>query len=81
MNWYYAEGGQQKGPVADAEFDSLIQSGAIRPDTLVWREGLAGWQKLSEARPAAGAPPLTAPPLTAPPVQGGLLCAECGKIF
>ncbi|MBI3882209.1 MAG: hypothetical protein HY301_19380, partial [Verrucomicrobia bacterium] len=24
---------------------------------------------------------LTAPPLTAPPVQGGLLCAECGKIF
>lgn len=62
MSWYYAEAGQQKGPVTDAEFDGLIQSGTIRPDTLVWREGMAAWQKLSAVRPVAGGvPPLVAP--------------------
>ena len=34
MNWYYVDGGQQAGPVNDADFDALVQSGKVQPDTL-----------------------------------------------
>ena len=27
MNWYYADAGQQTGPVDDAQFEALAQSG------------------------------------------------------
>lgn len=88
MNWYYAAGGQQQGPVDDAQLDALIQSGTVTQDTLIWREGMTNWQPLRQARPAAGgssAP--TAPPMAAPPIAGGaassgeVVCAECGKMF
>ena len=44
MAWFYAEGGQQKGPVDDSVLDDLVRSGVIRPETLIWREGQANWQ-------------------------------------
>ncbi len=77
MNWYYAVGGQQQGPVDDAQLDALIQSGQINQETLVWREGLASWQPLRQARPgaAAGAPPMASAGI------GDVVCAECGKLF
>jgi hypothetical protein len=53
MMWHYAAGGQQLGPVDDAELDRLIAAGAITGDTLVWRQGLPGWQPLREARTGA----------------------------
>ena len=42
--WYYAEDGQQRGPVGQAEFLDLVRQGTIRPETMVWRSGMAGWQ-------------------------------------
>ncbi|HEU0008219.1 MAG TPA: DUF4339 domain-containing protein, partial [Verrucomicrobiae bacterium] len=67
MNWFYALGGQQQGPVDDGQLDALAAAGTITPDTLVWREGLANWQPLRQARPASGAaPPVAAPPVAAP---------------
>jgi hypothetical protein len=44
MKWYYVEGGQQQGPVSDAELEGKSRAGAITPETLVWREGMANWQ-------------------------------------
>lgn len=62
MNWFYADGPQQKGPLSEAELAALAQQGAIKPETLIWREGLPDWQPLSRARPdlasATGAPVL-----------------------
>jgi uncharacterized membrane protein len=89
MNWHYAVGGQQQGPVDDAQLDALIQAGTVTQDTLVWREGMANWQPLRQARPsgAGGAPPPAGPPLAAPPAAAGttgpgeVVCAECGKLF
>ena len=58
MKWFYAQGQQQMGPVEDSEFDRLIQTGVIRPETLVWREGMANWQNLASVRvPAPPSPP------------------------
>ena len=51
MNWFYAENGQQKGPVPEFEFASLIKGGNIKASTPVWREGMPDWQPLSQVRP------------------------------
>src|SRR4030095_9728141 len=53
-NWFYAANGQQEGPLGDAQLRDLITNGTVRVDTLVWTEGMAGWQK------AAGVPGLMA---------------------
>jgi hypothetical protein len=71
MNWFYAENGVQRGPIEDSQFDQLAASGAIKPSTLVWCEGMAGWKPYAEARPVAGAAPTTA----------GVICAGCGGSF
>jgi uncharacterized RDD family membrane protein YckC len=47
MQWYYAVGDQRHGPVEHAEFERLVSSGAIRSDTLVWRQGMSEWQAYS----------------------------------
>ena len=50
MNWYYSDGGKQVGPVDETELNRLVTLGAVRSDTLVWREGLASWQALGVVR-------------------------------
>ena len=58
--WFYADGGQQQGPFPDAQFRDFIAKGIIRADTLVWTEGMAGWQKAGDIPglfSAAGRPP------------------------
>lgn len=78
MPWYYAENGQQKGPVTDDVFQSLITAGTVRGDTLVWREGMANWAPYNSV--AAPAPQGTS---AAPPPAGtaGVMCAECRQFF
>jgi len=69
MNWYYAEGGKQMGPVEESALDGLIQSGVVRDDTLVWHEGMTAWQPHAAVRGLrAGIP--TPFPQTAPPFLG-----------
>jgi len=51
MSWFYSAGGEQKGPVEAAEFESLSATGVIRPETLVWQPGMPNWQAAGEARP------------------------------
>ena len=47
-SWFYASEGQQKGPFPEAQLHDLITRGIVRADTLVWTEGMAGWQKAVE---------------------------------
>lgn len=46
--WFYAEGGQQQGPFPDAQFRDLIARGIVRADTLIWTDGMAGWQRAGD---------------------------------
>jgi hypothetical protein len=41
--WYYAQDGQQAGPVSAEQLQRLARSGRIRDTDLVWREGLPQW--------------------------------------
>jgi uncharacterized RDD family membrane protein YckC len=87
MNWYYANQGQQAGPIDDAQLEQLRASGIVRPDTLVWREGMENWAPYSEAKgggapagvaTAAGASGSTAA-ATASATEA--VCAECNAVF
>ena len=46
--WWYLIGSRQIGPVAKAEVASQITSLRLSPSSLVWRNGLSSWVKLSE---------------------------------
>ena len=73
-SWFYASEGQQKGPFPEAQLLDLIARGAVRADTLVWTEGMAGWQKASEIpglMPGGSGPP-------AVPQAGGPVTAAGG---
>lgn len=93
MSWYYAENNERRGPIEDAAFQTLVESGAIKPDTLVWREGYATWMPFSEAAGATAG--LSSPPVAtasalaeARPVSGtttltssAAICSQCGRLF
>lgn len=84
MIWYYVDAGQQAGPVSEEQLEALRASGKVTDDTLVWREGLAEWQPLRQARPAVAGPAqsvyVSNP--TFPATSGpGAVCAECGRMF
>ncbi|MGA3283772.1 MAG: RDD family protein [Verrucomicrobiota bacterium] len=83
MNWYYVDQGQQAGPVNDAQFEELVRSGKIQPDTLVWREGMSAWQSCREVKsPSPSSGPLPAGGTSYTPGQGAeAVCAECGNMF
>jgi hypothetical protein len=55
------------GPVSEGELLHLIANGEVRPETLVWREGMAAWQPCREVQPVAPGP--------------AGVCSECGAIL
>jgi hypothetical protein len=72
-SWFYASNGQQQGPYPEGQLHDLIARGTVRADTLVWSEGMAGWQKAAEipGLMSGGARPPAMPQAGAPPVTGG----------
>jgi hypothetical protein len=41
--WYYASGGQQRGPVKTSQLKQLAAAGELKPDDLVWCDGMPNW--------------------------------------
>ncbi len=76
MKWYYADQGQQKGPIEESALDELALAGVIHDDTLVWNEGMASWQTHASVRGAAS-------PSTPLSTAAGetRYCGECGRPF
>jgi hypothetical protein len=68
IDWYYAKDNKQFGPVNAAELKRLSQSGELRPEDLVWTEGMKEWlparkiKGLFEDEPAPPAPIRDMPP-------------------
>jgi hypothetical protein len=65
-SWFYASQGQQQGPFPEAQLRSLIARGTVTPDTLVWTDGMSGWQRAGDipglAPGAAPRPPAVPQP-------------------
>jgi len=53
--WYYADANhQQLGPLTRAALVEAVERGAVNAATLVWRDGLAGWQPLAKVAGEVG---------------------------
>lgn len=48
--WFYAKDNAQHGPASDLEIRSLISTGQIKQDTVIWREGMTDWLPLKEVQ-------------------------------
>ena len=81
--FFYSDNGKPVGPVTLAEIQARIGSGAITPDTLVWKTGTPGWvvaKQLSEIAALFGAKP-PAVPAAAPPTAPAAAGACTGKVL
>jgi hypothetical protein len=47
-SWFFASQGQQQGPFPEAQLRQLIATGTVTAETLVWSEGMTGWQKAGD---------------------------------
>jgi len=82
MQWYYSAHGKPQGPVSQADLETLARTGAVTPQTLVWREGMADWAAYSTITTPSPPPmPGTALPATTLPVAALARCVECGRTF
>jgi hypothetical protein len=43
IEWFYAKGDKHSGPVNSVELKRMATVGELKPDDLVWREGMADW--------------------------------------
>ncbi len=78
MDWYYAESGRQIGPIQQESFEALVRSGVVRPDTLVWQQGMQNWQPYGTVAPPQPQPVAVA---TAVADSSTRFCTECGRPF
>src|SRR5688572_23989710 len=72
--WYYEIDGERRGPVSSAQLRQLAVAGKLRPQHLIWKEGLKNkiradlLKGLFDGLPTAGAPvPAKQPTAAAPP--------------
>jgi GYF domain 2 len=70
--WFYAEGGQRKGPVPADKLRELLAAQTIDGETPIWRKGLADWQPLRTTEIGAQLKD-TPPPIAATHVNNGLV--------
>jgi uncharacterized membrane protein len=64
MVWYYAKNGDRRGPIEETEFLLLVDTGAVHPDDLVWREDFGAAWRVAKTVPELNFParPLMPPP-------------------
>ena len=67
-SWFFASQGKQQGPYPETQLRAFIANGTVTAETLVWSEGMAGWQRAGDIpgllAGASGLPPV--------PQRGGL---------
>ena len=89
MNYFYAANGQQSGPIPEEQLIGMVTSGSLSPDTLVWAEGMAGWEPYSKVFAGGGAASgvvcsicrQVVPADDAIPNAGGYVCSNCKPKF
>ncbi len=74
-NWFYADSGkdpQQRGPISSEELRGRARSGMLKPDDLVWKEGMQNWLAARKVKglfldPTPRVPLQSVPPPPIPP--------------
>jgi membrane protease subunit (stomatin/prohibitin family) len=68
--WHFVENGATVGPLAPEQLAQIAGAGRLRPDSLVWTAGMAGWTPASQVPQLAGLFQAAPPPLPPPPSNG-----------
>jgi len=68
--WFYAEGGEQRGPVGFEELKARADQGLLRPDDFVWGEGMPQWKLATQVEGIFESPPTAPPPLPGQSTDG-----------
>lgn len=80
--WYYAQNGTRQGPVDADTVKKLFESGEIKPDDLVWEEGMPDWVKASTILSSSPPPiPVVAPTGQPPLIRGTLVLPDYGDFL
>jgi hypothetical protein len=85
--FYYNLNGQQQGPVAEEELRRMVSTGALAPDALVWREGMADWQPMAAVVSGISSTLQCSvckqmfPPDQTLSISGKVVCATCKPKF
>lgn len=61
MLWHYVQNGKSLGPVPEEQLKAMLTSGTLRPNDLVWHEGMANWTAIQEVPELQPAPTPIAP--------------------
>lgn len=69
--WFYVDSEGQRHQVTEEQMQSLVASGVVRPETLIWTNGQAEWSRASQVLPALFSGGGSTPPPMPPPVPGG----------
>ncbi len=67
--WYAENQGQRVGPMPRTQLDSMVTSGQVTPQTLVWREGMSTWTPAGQVAELGETFKKLPPPL--PPQKSG----------
>ncbi len=93
MEWYYAEGSSQKGPISDSDFKAMVESGQITSKTLVWNGSMKNWAEYGTIASGATAAASAGQTATCSECQGEFpadqmvqyerhfICAKCKPVF
>lgn len=57
-SWFYACDGAQKGPVSFEQLNTLLHSGSLSPDDLVWTDGMSEWMPARTVRGLGSGSPI-----------------------
>lgn len=61
--WFYTDvAGVQRGPVAASFLRAAFAQGVLRPDDMVWRDGMAGWERHADVAELSGGAAAAQPP-------------------
>ena len=72
VQYYVAVNGQQIGPFTMPQLTQLVQNGQLTQQSLVWKQGMAGWEQAGNVAELSGlfAPPMPGADATPPPMPG-----------
>jgi membrane protease subunit (stomatin/prohibitin family) len=65
LHYYVGKNGKKAGPFPKGAIVQYIEKGAITGDTLMWKEGMAGWEAMERFEEFKGVVRTTPPPLPA----------------
>ena len=77
--WYYLENDNRIGPVEHKEIERLVSQGTVTAKTLVWRDGMDGWEEAARHFGIAGG--VSGPPPVPPRVPNAGTQSSQGRVI